>query len=311
MEITFLRPLYLTFLISVPFFVVMHFLILQHVKRRALKFANFEVIERATGGQILNKNVVILIIRLCALVLFTFSAAGTIFWYEGQTTNFDYIITLDASSSMLADDFSPNRIEVAKQAAIEFVEMLPLQTNIGIVSFAGTSFVEQPLTDDHGLVKDKINEIGVKPVGGTDLGEALVTASNMLLSEEDKARSIILLTDGQSNVGTDPIFGAEYANENQITVFTIGIATLEGGKFSKVEAISRLDEDTLKLIAQNTGGVYYRAENREELQQAYVNIAASTKQKISVNLQLPLLLIALFLLFVEWGLINTKYRTLP
>jgi len=310
MEVTFLRPLYLTFLISVPFFVLMHFLILQHVKRRALKFANFEVIERATGGQILNKNIILLIIRLCALVLFTFSAAGTIFWYEGKTSNFDFVIALDASSSMLANDFSPNRIEVAKSAAVEFVDKLPPQTRVGFVSFAGTSFVEQQLTTDHGLVKDKIKEAGVKPVGGTDLGEALVTSSNMLLSEE-KARAIILLTDGQSNVGTDPEFGAEYANDNQITVFTIGIATLVGGKFSKVEAISKLDEDTLKLIAQNTGGKYYRAESKEELQQAYSDISASTEQKISINLQLPLLLAALFLLFVEWGLINTKYRTLP
>ena len=310
MEVTFLRPLYLTFLISVPFFVMMHFLILKHVKRRALKFANFEVIERATGGQVLNKNVVLLIIRLCALVLFTFSAAGTIFWYEGQTSDYDYVIALDASSSMLADDFSPNRMESAKSAAVEFVDKLPSQTKVGLVIFAGTSFVEQSMTTDHGLVKDKIIEVGIKPVGGTDLGEALVTASNMLLLEE-KARSIILLTDGQSNVGTDPEYGAEYANENQITVFTIGIATLTGGKFSKLEAISKLDEDTLKLIASNTGGKYYRAENQEELQQAYNEIAASKEQKVSVNLQLPLLLAALFLLFVEWGLINTKYRTLP
>ena len=311
MEVTFLRPLYLTFLASVPFFIIMHFLILQHIRRRALKFANFEVIERVTGGQVLNKNIVLLIIRLSAMVLFTFSIAGTIFWYEATTSDFDYIIAIDASSSMLVQDFEPNRIEAAKSAAIEFVDRLPSQTQVGLVSFAGTSFVEQALTTDHGLVKDKIMEIGIKPVGGTDIGEALVTSANMLLAQGERSKSIILLTDGQSNVGTDPEFGAEYANEHQITVFTIGMATVEGGQFSQVEAISKLDEDTLKLVAQNTGGVYYRAENKAELQQAYTDIASSTEQKVSVNLQLPLSLAALFLLFVEWGLINTKYRTLP
>lgn len=310
MEITFLRPLYLTFLIAIPFFVIMHFLILQHVKRRALKFANFEVIERATGGQILNKNIVILIIRLIALVLFIFSASGTILWYEAQTSDFDYVIVMDASSSMLVKDFEPNRLEAAKKAAIEFIDRLPSHTKVGLVSFAGTSFVEQPLTEDHGLVKDKVIEVGIKPVGGTDLGEALVTAANMLLAQE-RSRSIILLTDGQSNVGTDPEFGAEYANEHQITVFTIGMATVEGAQFSKIDAISRLDEDILKLIASNTGGAYYKAENQQELQQAYSDIAGVTEMKVSVNMQLPLLLAALFLLFVEWGLINTKYRTLP
>lgn len=311
MEVTFLRPHYLTFLVSIPFFIIMHFLILQHIRRRALKFANFEVIERATGGQVLNKNIVLLIIRLCAMVLFIFSIAGTIVWYEAQTSDFDYVIVLDASSSMLVQDFKPNRIEVAKSAAIEFVDRLPSHTQVGLVSFAGTSFVEQFLTDDQGLIKDKIMEIGIKPVGGTDIGEALVTAANMLLAEDVRSRSIILLTDGQSNVGTDPEFGAEYANEHQITVFTIGMATVEGGQFSKIEAISRLDEDTLKSIAENTGGAYYRAQNEADLQQAYSDIATSTEQKVSVNLQLPLSLVALFLLFVEWGLINTKYRTLP
>lgn len=310
MDVTFLRPLYLTFLVSVPFFIIMHFMILQHVRRRALNFANFEIIERVTGGQVMNKNLVILIIRLCALILFTFSAAGTIFWYDAQTSDFDYVIAIDASSSMLADDFDPNRIEATKRAAVEFVDNLPPHTTVGLISFAGTSFVEQPLTSDSGLIKDKIMEVGIKPVGGTDLGEALVTATNMLLFDE-RARSIILLTDGQSNVGTDPEFGAEYANEHHVTVFTIGMATTSGGQFSQIEAISRLDEDTLKLIARNTGGIYYRAENQEELQQAYNDIAGSTEQKVSSNLQLPLLLLALFLLFLEWGLINTKYRTLP
>lgn len=310
MEVTFLRPLYLTFLVSVPFFIIMHFMILQYIRRRALNFANFEIIEKITGGQVMNKNIVILIIRLCALILFIFSAAGTIIWYNAQTSDFDYVIAIDASSSMLADDFDPNRIEATKRAAVEFIDNLPPHTTIGLISFAGTSFIEQPLTSDSGLVKDKIMEIGIKAVGGTDLGEALVTATNMLLFDE-RARSIILLTDGQSNVGTDPEFGAEYANEHHVTVFTIGMATTTGGQFSQIEAISRLDEDTLKLIASNTGGIYYRAENQEELQQAYNDIAGSTEQKVSSNLQLPLLLIALFLLFVEWGLINTKYRTLP
>ena len=312
MDITFLRPLYLTFLISVPFFIIMHFMILQHVKRRALKFANFEIIEKVTGGQVMNKNIVILIIRLTALILFTFSAAGTVIWYNSITSDFDYVIAVDASSSMLADDFNPNRMQAAKVAAVEFVENLPPHTTVGLISFSGTSFVEQPLTTDKNLIRDKIMELGIRPVGGTDLGEALVTSTNLLLfNDMERARSIILLTDGQSNVGTDPEYGAEYANDHQVTVFTIGMATTEGGQFSQIEAISRLDEDTLKLIASNTGGVYYRAENRYELEQAYFDISTSSEQKVSSNLQLPLLLMALFLLFLEWGLINTKYRTLP
>lgn len=147
-------------------------------------------------------------------------------------------------------------------------------------------------------------------MGGTDLGEALTTSTNILL-DTDKARAVVLLTDGQSNAGTDPEYGAEYAHTHHVTVFTIGIATIAGGKFERIEAISRLDEDMLLLIAENTGGSYYRADNEMQLSQAYDQIARTEEQKISVNLQLPLMLVSLFLLFVEWGLINTKYRTLP
>ncbi|MFH1399334.1 MAG: VWA domain-containing protein [Candidatus Woesearchaeota archaeon] len=308
--LTFLRPLYLTFLVSIPFFIAMHFLILKHIRRRALKFANFEIIEKATGGQVLNKNVILLIIRLCAMILLIFSAAGTILWYSGKASSFDFVVAIDASSSMLANDFKPSRIEAAKIAANEFVGLLPQQTAVGVVSFAGTSFVEQQVTNDRGIVKDRISEIEVKPVGGTDLGEAVVTATNMLLSSE-KSRAVVLLTDGQSNVGTDPDFGAEYANNNMVTVFTIGMATAEGGEFSRIGVVSKLDADTLISIAQNTGGKFYLAVGEDQLSQSFREIALASEQKISVNLQLPLLLFAILLLFIEWGLINTKYRILP
>ncbi len=310
MRVTFLRPLYLTFLVSVPFFIVAHFLILKHVKRRALVFANFEVIERATGNQILNKNIVILIIRLFALVLFVFSAAGSILWYTGTPSNFDFVIAVDTSSSMLAKDFEPTRLEAAKNAAQEFVNQLPFQTRVGLISFSGSSFVEVQPTKDKGFVASKIGELGVKPVGGTDLSEALVTSTNML-TDIERAKSVILLTDGQSNVGAEPSFGAEYANDNGVTVHTIGMATEAGGQFARIEAISKLDEGTLRMISDNTGGRYFKAESEEQLKKAYKNIAETTRQKVSLNLQLPLLLAALTLLFIEWGLINTKYRTLP
>lgn len=310
MKITFDRPLYLTFLISVPFFIFLHFLILKHIKRRSLKFANFGLIAQATGKQVLNKNIVMLVIRLISLVLFIFSVAGTTLWYQGKTTEFDYIIAIDTSSSMLADDFEPNRLTAAKDAAIDFIDKLPMQVSVGVLSFSGTSFVEVHPTKDKGLAEDKIYEMEIKPVGGTDLGEAIVTSTNMLLPSE-RARAIILLTDGQSNTGTDPEFGAEYAADNNAKVFTIGVATKKGGSFSRIEAVSKLDEETLKKIATQTGGKYYKAETKQQLINAYNEIGATKKAMVSIRFQLIFMLAALFLLFVEWGLINTKYRTLP
>jgi Ca-activated chloride channel family protein len=310
MEITFLRPLYLTLLISIPFFVVMHFLILKHIKRKALKFANFDVIQRATGGEILNKNVVILVIRLAALILLIFSVSGTTFWYTGKSADSDYVIAIDASSSMLANDFLPTRFAAAKEAGVLFVDKLPPKSRIGLVSFSGTSFVELQPTQDRETVKEKIREMEIKPVGGTDLGEAIITSANML-SGTDKSKVLVLLTDGQSNVGTDPLFGAEYANKELMNIFTIGVATAEGGSFSRLDMVSKLDEGMLQQIAKSSGGSYYLAKNKEDLNAAYESISQQSIKNIAVSLQLPLMLASLFLLFVEWGLINTKYRTLP
>jgi Ca-activated chloride channel homolog len=310
MEITFLRPLYLTFLISVPFFIIMHFLILRHIKRRALKFANYEVIEKATGGHILNKNVTLLLIRLVAMILLIFSVAGTTLWYTGQVSDSDYVITIDSSSSMLADDFSPSRFEAAKEAAIMFVDKLPPRAMIGVVSFAGTGAIEVTLTEDRSTVKEKIKEIKIQNTGGTDISTALVTSTNLLVLSE-KSKVIVLLTDGRSTAGQPIEYGLEYANKNRVSVFAIGMATQEGGKFSRVEAVSTIDEDALNLIAKNTGGKYYPANDITSLNAAYSEISKQSEKKVSMALQLPLMLASLFLLFMEWGLINTKYRTLP
>jgi Ca-activated chloride channel family protein len=310
MEITFLRPVYLTFLLSVPFFIIMHFLILRHIKRRALKFANFDVIEKATGGHILNKNITLLIVRLCAMILLIFSVAGTMLWYNTKSSDSDYVIAIDSSSSMLADDFTPSRFEAAKSSAINFVDKLPPMSLMGLVGFAGTSTIELPMAADKTTMKEKIKEMVVQNTGGTDISSAIVTASNLLISSE-KAKTIVLITDGRSTSGEPIEYGIEYANKNRVTVFTIGMATVAGGKFAKIEAISTIDEEALNQIAKGTGGKYYPATSVEGLNQAYGDISVQSDKKVSLALQFPLMLAALFLLFLEWGLINTKYRTLP
>ena len=146
-------------------------------------------------------------------------------------------------------------------------------------------------------------------MGGTDLGEAIVTSVNLLLNSE-KGKSIILLTDGQSNVGVPIVDAVEYANIKHVTIYTIGVGTEEGGSYIG-DVVLKLDEEVLRSIAVSTEGNYYRAEDQESLDEAYNEIAHLTETKIKSDLSITFLIIAFLLLLVEWLLINTKYRTIP
>jgi Ca-activated chloride channel family protein len=308
--VTFSNPVYLWFLVAIPLMVLAHYLSLRFTRRKALKFANFPAIERITGRKILSKNYTLLLLRLVTLCLFIFSVAGTALWYEGQTTEMDFILAIDSSGSMLARDYEPNRMEAAKGSALLFVDNLPGTSRVGVLSFAGVSFVKQRPSSDMEEVRDSIENISIELVGGTAIGSAIITSSN-LLAESEKAKVLILLTDGQNNVGPSIETAIDYANENHLTINTIGIGTEEGGDLPNLTFVSKLDPITLKLISNSTGGSYYGARNETELSNAYKDIALSSVQKLSLNLSLYFLFFGLILLFVEWGLANTKYRTLP
>jgi len=280
-------------------------------------FANFEAIRRVTGDQqtlrnsrILSKNIFLLIIQVFIVVVMIFSVAGVTIWYTGPSSENNFVLAIDASSSMLANDFEPNRLEAAKESAKLFVDSISSRTKIGLVSFAGTSFVEESLTTNLDDVKNKIEIIEIKRAGGTDLGEAIITSVNALLLD-NKPMVVILLTDGRDTVGTEVAVAINYANDNQAVVHTIGVGSKAGGLFVETGLLTTLDEETLELIAVNTGGQYFRAENEEALKEVYKNIATFQEDKLSIELQMPLLLIALAFIFLEWGLINTRYRTLP
>lgn len=309
MEVIFKDSRYLWFLVSIILLILIHFYTLKHQKRKALRFANFEAIARVTGEEILSKNITILFIRASALFLITFALAGTVVWYYGQTSEANFVLAIDASTSMTATDFSPSRLEAAKESATNFVESAGTNTKIGVVSFSGASLIEQDLTEEYKEVRDSINNIQISSYGGTDLGEAIITSTNVLL-KDDKSRVIVLLTDGRSNIGVPLEDAVGYANENKVTIHTIGVGTSEGGAFAG-GSVSKLDEESLKNIALNTEGNYYHAPDIETLQKSYQEIVRLNRQRVSFNASPIFMLLALIILFMEWALISTKYRILP
>ncbi len=315
MEITFISPDYLWLLFIVPFLILTHFYGLKFSRKKAMQFSNFEALARVTGGNRLSMNLPILFLRFFVLLSLIFALSGPIFWYTGEGGEFNFVITIDSSGSMMADDFQPNRLEAAKKAAIEFVDSVPDQSKVALLSFSGTSFVKSSLTDKFEELKEKIQEVRVEYSSGTAVGDAIISSSNILLEEEagvgDRGRVVVLLTDGQSNVGTVIEKAINYANDKFVTVNTIGLATQEGGKFEGIEAISKLDSDSLSSIARNTGGNFYRAESNDELVAAYREIAKTSKKKMPVKLALWLIILTFIALAIEWMIVNTKFRSVP
>jgi len=276
-----------------------------------LRFANFEVIEKLTGRRIISKNWTLLFVRFAILMLLILGASGTIWWHTGLGSDFNYAILVDVSSSMMADDIKPTRLDGAKEAALDFIDALPGQAKIGVVTFTGTTFIRQRLTDRMGDVEKAIKEITVESIGGSAIGDAMVTTSNVLFKEKE-SNVIILLTDGQSNVGVDPLGAVEYLNSNNVMVYTIGIGSTEGASFIEgSDIISRLDENTLIEIAEMTGGQYFKVDNLDEMKNAFRSIGGFSRKRIGTNLTISFMLIALILLLIEWGLMNSKYRSLP
>lgn len=232
MEIVFTNPEYLWLLLVVPVIAFVHFSGIKYTKKKAVNFANFEAISRVMGGKLLSKNFFMLGIRIIMVILLVLSVAGATLWYEGQTHNYDVVLAMDASGSMLVDDFYPDRLNASKVAAKTYIDSLLPGDRVGIISFSGISFIEQDLTDDFEKAKSVIEKIDIRPVGGTAIGDAIVSSTN-LLTKSKKTKVIILITDGSGNMGVSINTSVDYAKQNNVIINTIGVGTEEGGHYLK------------------------------------------------------------------------------
>jgi Ca-activated chloride channel family protein len=283
-----------------------------------MRFANFEALKKVTDQKIMTKNHLVLLVRMVILFFLILAITGTTLWYEGYTNENDFVITIDSSSSMTAQDLEPTRLEAAKDYSKQFIDRIQSDSEIGIVTFSGAAFIERIPTRNKGFLKTTVNDIEPAHVGGTNIADAVVTSTNLLLPS-DRGRTMILLTDGSNTASyfiKDPISeGINYAQNNNVRIYTVGLGSDTGpiGYLPEYYNISAVyDENTLFRLANETGGKYYDAKNNAQLQAAFNEILqASNKAFIGIELGPGLLIVALALLFLEWGLISTRFRALP
>ncbi|MFP4548617.1 MAG: vWA domain-containing protein [Fidelibacterota bacterium] len=246
-----------------------------------------------------------------------------------STEGIDIVLALDISTSMLAVDFKPNRLEAAKLVAKQFVENRQ-NDRIGLVVFAGETFLQCPLTIDYNVLKNFIDQVVVaeREFDGTAIGMAVANSVNRLRDSDAKSKVIILLSDGRNNAGElDPMTAAELAKTFDIKIYTIGAGKKGkarypvqgfGGRTEYRLVDVQIDEAVLQEISQATGGKYFRATNREKLLSVYNEISQMEKTEIKVKdyynyyeLYFWFLLPGFFMIIAAIILEKTIWRTTP
>jgi Ca-activated chloride channel homolog len=305
MLFSFNNPQYLPILFLVFLIWIIHFFTLETRKKKALNFANFEAISRIEGVDFFSRNFIIPFLSSLILIFLILSVSGTnIHFNPFQGSSFySFIIAFDNSRSMSANDFDPDRLTVSKESAINFVKEIPVGSKVGIVSFSSFTYIEKEITDNKEEVINSINNIDLSEYGGTNIYEMVITSSNLLKNQKNKA--IILISDGQNNLGEiDKII--DYANREDISISSIALGTKEGG-LTLDYSMSKLNEDFLQNLSKETGGNYFSAENLEEIVLSFSQILKLTKEKTSLDLSTYFLLFAIILFIIEFFVINTKY----
>lgn len=328
-DITFKNPelLWLA-LVLIP--LVAYYVFQQRKNRAEFRFSNVSaarVAEATLKAKLVHLPFALRCLAIALLVVVLARPQSTSSWQDVTAEGIDIVMALDISSSMLAEDFKPNRLEAAKKVAKNFISNRP-NDRLGLVVFAGESFTQCPLTTDHSVILNLFADVKSGMLeDGTAIGMGLATSVKRLKDSEAISKVVILLTDGDNNSGNiAPATAAEIAKEFGIRVYTIGVGTRGTAPMPFTDPFGRtryqdvevkINEELLTRIADMTDGKYFRATDNESLEAVYTEIDELEKSKIDVTEYrkrkeefLPFALIALLLLGIELLLKQTVLRSI-
>ena len=312
-SLEFASPHFLFGLIIIPLFIAWY--IFNCNKQQAyVRFSDTGFFDKLPKSWKSYLRHIVFVLEMAALSLFIIALARPQSSTKKQNVNIegiDIVLAMDISSSMLAADLKPDRLEASKAVASDFVIGRP-GDRMGLIVFSGETFTQVPLTTDHGMMLNMLKDMKCGMLeDGTAIGDGLASAVSRLKDSEAISKVVILLTDGDNNAGSiDPSTAAEMAKLFGIRVYTIGAGTrgtapypvqtpFGGIKYQQVEV--NINEPLLQQIANETGGKYFRAESKEKLQQIYDEIDKMERSKIEVSEYKRLH--EEFYPFVIWGLI--------
>ncbi|WP_321517190.1 VWA domain-containing protein [uncultured Bacteroides sp.] len=322
--------IYYLFLLILLIPYIMWYILKQRKNEASLQVSDTRVYAhtpRSYKIYLLHAPFVLRVIAFVMIILILARPQTTNNWQNTETEGIDIMLALDISTSMLAEDLKPNRMEAAKDVATEFINGRP-NDNIGMTLFAAESFTQCPLTVDHGVLLNLFQNVKCGIIeDGTAVGMGIANAVSRLKDSKAKSKVIILLTDGSNNKGDiSPLTAAEIAKSFGIRVYTIGVGTNGLAPYpyptaSGVQYINmpvEIDESTLKQIAETTDGEYFRATSTSKLKEVYQEIDKLEKTKLNVkafskrqeNYQ-PFALILLICILSEVLLRNSILKKIP
>lgn len=331
---TFAQPLYFLLLILVIPYIIWY--VLRYKKSHPVMMVSslnsFRHYSRSFREYLVHTPFLLRIVCFVAAVIAIARPQTQNDWSEQSIEGIDIMLCMDVSTSMLAEDLHPNRIQAARDVAIDFIKGRP-NDNIGLTIFAGEAYTQCPMTTDHAVLLNMLKKLDCDMAAngiledGTAIGMGITNAVSRLKDSQAKSKVVIMLTDGSNNRGEiTPADAASMAKEFGVRVYTIGVGSKGKARYPYVVAGHKqyimvdadIDEPTLKNIAQTTEANYYRATDDKSLKEVYKEIDKLEKSKLLVNkfnskneLFMPFLMAACIALFLELLLRHTLLRRIP
>ena len=325
------QPYYLLLLLLHPILILWYYKKGQN-QEATIRFSNLDLIPESVMRNGQMKNVIFIIGRLVIMFLIILALArprltGTIL--ETKMEIIDILLAIDQSSSMLAQDFKPNRLEAAKEVAKTFIQDRE-GDRLGLIVFAGESYIQCPLTRDIDVLLEFTDEIEIidREHDGTAIGMAIANSINRLRESGAKSKTIILLSDGSNNQGElEPVTAAELAAKFDIKIYTVAAGTRGLAPYPVTDAWGRqviqkvqvdVDEESLKEIAKITGGQFFRATDNKSLKKVYEEIDTLERTEINVTeyqnytelyswLTIPAAFASIFIIFLSRGIFHKLF----
>ncbi len=313
MIFSFQDPIMLLLLMVTPLLAYIYHIYRKKKKESVLKFSSLGIVKKASSGKKKYRLHLPFILLMVAIIFIILGLADPNIPLKQAKEGVNVVLVIDDSGSMAANDYSPTRLEAAKDSAGILIDSLNAKDNIGIITFESGATTAAYLTPFKDKAVQKLRAIQQRE-GQTAIGDGLAMAIDMATSIPNKKKVVILLSDGVNNAGViSPAEAAQYAKTNKIQVYTIGMGSEKpvvlGYDWFGNPQYAQLDENTLKQIAQETGGDYYKSVDDKTLDDIYKNISGKIDREWEqTSIKNWFLIAALIVLVTNIYLIYWKYR---